>query len=43
MRHNQKIFMRAIKWTTVKVGLQIRLKKAKNDQKTVQKWAKIIF
>ena len=43
MRHKQKIFMRARKWTSVKVGLQIRLKMAKNDQKTVQKWAQIFF
>ena len=43
MRHKQKIFMRARKWTTVKVGLQIRLKNAKNDQKTVHKWSKIFF
>ena len=36
MRHKQKIFMRARKWTSVKVGLEIRLKMAENDQK----WSK---
>ena len=43
MRHKQKISMRARKWTSVKVGLQIRLKMAKNEQKTVKKWVRIFF